>query len=237
MKLGFDCLSIEVTRRCNMSCNHCMRGEAQNKDISFETIDKALSDVSSINNLTFTGGEPTLNIPAIKHTLEVCKANNIFVSSFYVVTNGKEIPNDFLTVLIEWYAFIAKNGGELDMCGVTISKDIFHDDIDPINELKLKSLSFYTCDKEIDWNSSSLINLGNAKDLNGFYKRHQHPIYMLSTYLMDDVLYFEDSVISLTVDGDFLRDCDYEYNNTNHLYLGNVSDMNWVLSFAENSAA
>ena len=33
-------LILEVTRRCNMCCAHCLRGEAENIDMQKETIDK-----------------------------------------------------------------------------------------------------------------------------------------------------------------------------------------------------
>lgn len=43
MKTGkyvyFDSLAVEATRRCNMHCAHCLRGEAENKDISYEVMD------------------------------------------------------------------------------------------------------------------------------------------------------------------------------------------------------
>ena len=32
-KVIFNTVIIEVTRRCNMSCPHCLRGDAQNVDM------------------------------------------------------------------------------------------------------------------------------------------------------------------------------------------------------------
>ena len=55
-------LILEVTRRCNMACEHCMRGDAQDMDMDIGLIDKALSSVSDIGCMTFSGGEPTLNV-------------------------------------------------------------------------------------------------------------------------------------------------------------------------------
>lgn len=34
MEIYVNYLAIEVTRRCNMKCEHCLRGDAQNLDIS-----------------------------------------------------------------------------------------------------------------------------------------------------------------------------------------------------------
>ena len=33
MELNIDSLIIEVTRKCNMQCEHCLRGAAQRKTI------------------------------------------------------------------------------------------------------------------------------------------------------------------------------------------------------------
>lgn len=38
-------LCFELTRRCNMNCDFCCRGDAQNKDITKEIIDKTLEEV------------------------------------------------------------------------------------------------------------------------------------------------------------------------------------------------
>ena len=51
---------IEVTRRCNMNCAHCLRGDAQNLDISIDVIDRffdAFANGADISTITFTGGE------------------------------------------------------------------------------------------------------------------------------------------------------------------------------------
>ena len=58
---------IEVTRRCNMQCRHCLRGDAQNVDISNEIIDRffdGFADGAVIENVVFSGGEITVNNPA-----------------------------------------------------------------------------------------------------------------------------------------------------------------------------
>ena len=89
-----------------MSCPHCMRGDAQNKDITHEVIDRLFENVSGIGSIVFTGGEPTLNIDAILYVLEVCKKRDIPAESFYLVTNGKEVSDDFLIACIRWYAYV-----------------------------------------------------------------------------------------------------------------------------------
>lgn len=38
MKIAIDDLILEVTRRCNMCCLHCLRGEAENLDADIDLI-------------------------------------------------------------------------------------------------------------------------------------------------------------------------------------------------------
>ena len=60
-KLNVRSLAIETTRRCNMQCEHCMRGDAQNKDMSMETLDRLFRRLGRIIEIVPTGGEPALN--------------------------------------------------------------------------------------------------------------------------------------------------------------------------------
>ena len=57
-------LAIEVTRKCNIKCAHCLRGDSQNKDIDLKYIDILLDQVNYIGHFCPTGGEPSLNIKA-----------------------------------------------------------------------------------------------------------------------------------------------------------------------------
>ena len=59
-KLSYKELAIEVTRRCNMQCSHCMRGSAENHTISKEVVDRLFDEVSVVARLLLTGGEPFL---------------------------------------------------------------------------------------------------------------------------------------------------------------------------------
>ena len=60
-------LNMELTRRCNMQCAFCARGQAQNIDMSHEVIDATLNQLNGvyINNLRLNGGEPLLGSEAL----------------------------------------------------------------------------------------------------------------------------------------------------------------------------
>ena len=235
MDISFNNLGIEVTRRCNMGCAHCMRGEAQDHDISRKVIDKLLENVSFIGTLVFTGGEPTLNVDAIRYTLDVCRRKGIMVDGFYIVTNGKVVSDEFLITCIQWYSYVAECCGSTEICGVALSNDIFHAPIDSRNLSRLQSLSFFSeADKKVDWTRVPVLNLGRSRSLTGIPKRNENGMnpenfaQYVSQYGSE--LVFED-IVTVTVHGDLLCNCDYEYDNTDDIKIGSVFDSDWYRQY------
>ena len=119
-------LILEVTQRCNMDCDHCLRGKCRNVNITHEIIDATLDKFGYIGMLTFTGGEPTLNVEAIEYTVEQIKKRGISIGGFYVVTNAQKFSARLVTALLQLYVI----SDEREMCGLTVSVDEFHDDYD-----------------------------------------------------------------------------------------------------------
>lgn len=230
-KIEFNSLAIEVTRRCNMHCDHCMRGEPQNKDVSRETIETLLQNTKSISDILFTGGEASLNTDAIKYTLESCKKYHIPVYGFYIITNGKEIHNNFLCACIEWYSYVIECGEDTECCGLALSKDMFHESISYENQSKLQAFSFFREDKFTDFDKMPLLNLGRARNILGFTKREKDYDYEPCVSKDINNLYNIDDIITVTVDGDILSSCDYEYNNTDNIKIGSVYNPNWITEY------
>lgn len=98
-KITFGGLEVELTRRCNMGCKHCMRGNAQNKDIKYEDIDSFLDQVEMIDHLVLTGGEPLLNIDAMEHIAHALIERGIVLFGVMIVTNGSVYDERFISVL------------------------------------------------------------------------------------------------------------------------------------------
>ena len=232
ISVEYDSLCIEVTRRCNMHCAHCLRGDACNVDISSDYIERLLESANYINNITFTGGEPSLNVKAIEDTLRICKEKSIPVNSFYVVTNGKKVTNRFIKALTEWAMYCLETDDEaLEYCGVCVSKDKFHEKIDPINIQKLKTLSFFNEDKTIDFSVVPLLSMGRAKDIKdpGVKCREadRSPISIgrFDSHGIDgeDENLHIESTVTLTSTGNFIPDCDYAYEEESDLSIGSVT--------------
>lgn len=227
-KVYLDQLGVEVTRRCNMQCEHCLRGEQENKDIDMAHVETLLSTVDGIGSIVFTGGEPSLNVPAIAKTLELCKECGIDVGSFWLATNGKEVSNDFLCAMIDWHAYCYDD----EMCSVALSKDKYHGQIPSVNVSRLQGLSFYDgTSKATDFNTVPVVNSGRARRLTITHKRDRiikpncvERFINESFEVTDDELVTISDTIVLTVDGEVLCDCDYEYNATHKVKICDVGE-------------
>lgn len=205
-------LVLEVTRRCNLHCRHCLRGEAQCVDMQKSTIDKLMPMLENVEEVVFTGGEPSLNVEAIAYFFEKCRERFHRVPAFYVVTNGKEkdLQLPLCYVLMQAYA----DTDDKEMCGISISKDEYHssDGVCRIAE----ALTFYRDDKDMtkakyDW----VIPEGRAKE-NGIGQNRR--LLKPEFYLIneddfrdgnDDILEVETLYVSAREE--VIGDCDYSY--------------------------
>ena len=129
---------IEVTRVCNMVCDHCLRGKAEKRYMPTEYMNQFVEQITSIGNVTFTGGEPGLGTAQIREFLTICRNHNIDVESFYIATNGTVASDEFIRVLMDWYLYCDNTD---DLSRVDISNDQYHDlNQETIN--RLRGLSF-----------------------------------------------------------------------------------------------
>lgn len=135
-------LIIETTRRCNMTCELCLRGNAQGKDMLRSHVLEVLKHIDHIGQVTFTGGEPCLNLDIIRYFYTVAKRMDKTPDSFYVATNGTTNQPELAHILLEAYAEAECK----EMCGVSLSIDAFHTGLP--QSMYLKGLAFYAPDKE-----------------------------------------------------------------------------------------
>ena len=70
-------LHLELTRMCTIECEHCFRGERRNEFMSINTIDNIFKDVSEVEFLLLTGGEPLLALRQIKELINIINKKNI----------------------------------------------------------------------------------------------------------------------------------------------------------------
>lgn len=215
MKCSIDCLMVEVTRRCNLECKHCLRGEAEDSSIPRITISHMLKDVTSINCITFTGGEPSLNVPAIKTILEVCKRNKINVGNFYCVSNGKNPSLHLALTLLRWYEYCTDN----EISQLVISKDQYHDCDYRRAEKLYSGLVFYDA-KERKRDIYNVIDEGNAFRNNLGTRSARIDTWDVQIDNDDEIRIAPD--VYVNVFGDVLSSCDLSYTSQKNHILGNV---------------
>ena len=98
-------LSFDVTRRCNLNCKWCCKGDAQNKDITKEIVDKVIEEMKGvyIAQIRFWGGEPFLNAEMIEYIIDKLIQEKILFGSIGSFTNGtirsEKIVNSFKKAL------------------------------------------------------------------------------------------------------------------------------------------
>lgn len=122
MKYKYDELMIEITRKCNLQCAHCLRGDAQNITMSKEVIDKIFEDAADCKQLLFTGGEPLLALDEIEYFVDKVIANDWTTSNIAVTINGT-IRNPKLIDIANRFCR-SKNGSTFQ---IIVSDDEFHD--------------------------------------------------------------------------------------------------------------
>lgn len=216
-KLVFTDLTIEVTRRCNMACEHCLRDDNPSPDkyldISEKTLDKLLSQTRRIGHVTFSGGEPSLALDRIRLFYQLCEKHNVDVGSFYLVTNGKENQTELALLMMERYT--AANIYEREMCGVSISIDQFHEAfLDHGPDEIIKTLTFYNHEKEhSDLNDLKWVrNSGRAEKL--LSSSVENPTAPCITTEFSVGLDENEATIEfayLSVNGNLYPECDLSY--------------------------
>lgn len=112
-KLSFENLIFEVTRRCNMTCAHCCKGETQNIDISREIIDAMLDRTELIGILEFFGGEPLLNVDAIQYCLDGIIQRRLPIYNLAIYTNGSIYDQRVTDLIIDYRDWINKSCDKL----------------------------------------------------------------------------------------------------------------------------
>ena len=228
-KLILESLYIETTRRCNMSCEHCMRGDAQASDLDPDILRPLLEQTDYIETIGFSGGEPSLNPNAIASVLELCKEYHINVGNFYIVTNGKELSDQFLHTMMNWLLYTC---GDPDMNGIALSQDEYHEPIPWENRNKLQLFSaFRPDDKKVDFHHSRyarVLNLGRATELMDVEKqteiqRSESPRVILDSE--ENLLQVHDKDFYVTVNGNILETGNYEYSEEDNITISHISDM------------
>lgn len=83
-------LNFDVTRRCNLSCNFCARGRAQETDITPDVIDATFNQLRGkpIYKIRLSGGEPLIAPTMVEYIIDSMIHHEITTSKIYLFTNA-----------------------------------------------------------------------------------------------------------------------------------------------------
>lgn len=217
-------LILEVGRKCNLKCDHCLRGEAQDIEMSFETAKKAVDlCADGIGSLIFTGGEPMLYGCIINEIVDYIISQKIGVSSFYVASNGIAYNPGVMNALVKLYAYC----DEPEMCFLDISTDHYH-------QLSYAELygtkfafkphfnAFSFCSIKPDIEERYVLMEGRAKD---WCDGGRYPDYNDTFGLDTDDDFKSVEMLYVTAKGDLSPECDWAFDTLDSLDLPSLNDI------------
>lgn len=210
-------LIIETTRKCNMKCAHCLRGNAQNLTMKDKYMYDLLSQVDYISSVTFSGGEPTLPsaMKVIERFMEICNQLGVGVGSFYLVTNGKVWRNKLPELINRLYNFCDDN----EISTVDISGDKFHETdeherksfkwrLEEALEYEYGITEIVSIRPDIDY--QYVIQEGRGADV-GYGRFNDTEEIILEDY--DGDLQIREGNLYLNCKGNIVKGCDWSYQS------------------------
>lgn len=202
---------VEITRKCNLACAHCLRGPAQNLKIDINYLIPIFKKVESISCLTLTGGEPSLAWKKINEIIDLAKVHNVEIGNFYIATNGVSISPEFLIAVLKLYLYCSEN----ETTSMFISNNQYY----PKGRIRPEQIPFsfvHMGHEQI--RPAFLLNEGNAKE---------NSIGALRNIVIDEWI-FEDGILDgyvyLNARGWVLDSCDLSYESQEEHKIVHVYD-------------
>lgn len=208
--MHIDNLIIEVTRKCNMSCDHCLRGDAENVNIDSHLFKHFIkrNRIDSVGCLSITGGEPFLNPNAIIRIAHVIYEQDVDLFGFFMATNGTVFDYS----LIKPLAMFREKVDEDEMFFLEISKDDFHDD-KPIHPIwKLIKHGIRTVEEK------SVIAEGRGIDINPEGRTVRDGEW---TWENGDIV---EGNVYINALGMICKECDFSYESQKYRNIGHCLD-------------
>lgn len=235
-KICVQNLGMIVTERCNLNCDHCMRGGCSNKDMSDEVIEATLDQFLVIGNLSICGGEPTLALDRLEKIFSYIVEKIILVNRVSVVINGTIYSDEFLRLLDYIDSYIISYSKKFEKrTEFAISWDKYHhSEIERLKLTKqyLENIKLYKSNRHfLDFYglNGKLFREGNASKLDSSLTVPLRPMRPLITYTgKDNKLDIENGlcnigpIVCVNVNGT-ITECDASIINQETLYnYGNV---------------
>jgi len=230
-KVAVENLAIELTRRCNLKCAHCMLGGCENKEISDETLDRIFEEVSTVGLLNFIGGESSLAVDRINKLVEIVKKHNALIHCVLVFTNAVNVTDEYINALKnlqsiaadDYYdnvGFVSRNEKEGKYpLKIVVSLDKFHlksIEEQGISKAKVKANIERLAELfpvEIDKLCNYVIyNEGGGVNIKNMYKSPTPNQKYCSVYVNYDKVYLIGPIVAIGYDGKIVE------ANRSHVY-------------------
>lgn len=232
MKKAIAGTMIHLTRRCNMNCLHCLRGKAQNQDLTKEMADKILDELQDyyLLNMVFTGGEPMLNDKVLVYIANEIIRRKIRLNGCTIITNATVCNPDIrgaLSRLADYLAdariyVSAPDTYQTDaqttvdiICSTDehANTDVLQKCIDYYNDAQNKYMKAYNQTKAIKEGVTNTILSGNLLD--NWNKIDPKQLAVVSTPTRDfycvskatEEEFFIDTTIEFCTNGAVMVDC------------------------------
>lgn len=121
-KYAVERLTVEIGRWCNMTCDHCLKGEREKLAIRPEYFNTFLDNITIVNILDFIGGESVFYIKEMRKILEIFKKKNVSINYVRVHSNILIRSEEFVSFMNE----IGLYSNHPENVKLFISKDKFH---------------------------------------------------------------------------------------------------------------
>ncbi len=103
-------LGLEITRACQLSCKHCLKGEAQSEFMNRQTMENIFSHTLGVRTLSLLSGETSLATKQIKMLNESLVLNNVTVECVNIYTNAVDISDEYVRQLKILRNYVLKSG-------------------------------------------------------------------------------------------------------------------------------
>ncbi|HPF83551.1 MAG TPA: radical SAM protein [Bacilli bacterium] len=231
-KIKVKILNIIVTKDCNLTCAHCMRGKCTREYIDIKTLDNLLSQIEEIDFLNITGGEPFLAPKQISYIVNYIKNNNIKIDAFSIITNGtvynKNLLDDITTL-----SNLTVN--EKYDNAIAISKDIYHDaEINRLGITEIRNRNQILLEKFCKLNNINysdhdiadniIIDEGRGKDIRYYHKKYVDYKFKASNLNYRDKKYNDEIIVD--TNGFIFISSDVSYDTIEDNAICNINDSN-----------
>lgn len=250
-RVAIENLALELTRKCNLQCGHCMRGSAENKEMSNDTIDRIFEEISTVGLLNFVGGESSLAVDRINQLIETVKKHNTLIHNVLVFTNAVNVTDEYIQALkrLQSIAYEDYNDSvgylpRYDKEGkyplkIVVSLDKYHLQSmkeQGISKAKVKSnierlaqIFPVEIDKMCNY---TIYNEGRGAELKDTYKSQTPMQKYCSVYREYDKFFLIGPMVAISYDGRIIEANRSYYFNDKH-GIGNINEESIVSMFAK----